>query len=97
MQRFLVVIEKAAANYSAYSPDVLGCITTGATIEETLVNMREALEAHLECMALSGDELPSPRGVDSYIDAVEMSEDEEYFITHLTVNEPQTEATALLS
>lgn len=56
--RVLVVVEKAPRNYSAYAPEVPGCVTTGKTIEETLRNMREALLAHLGWMAEDGDEMP---------------------------------------
>jgi predicted RNase H-like HicB family nuclease len=45
---YLVVIEKAENNYGAYSPDVLGCIATAKTVEETLALLKEALEFHLE-------------------------------------------------
>jgi len=48
MQKYLVVIEKAENNYSAFSPDVLGCVATGKTIEKTIKNMKDALEFHLE-------------------------------------------------
>jgi predicted RNase H-like HicB family nuclease len=51
MERFLVVIEKAENNYSAYLPDVPGCVSTGSTIDETLQNIKEALEFHLEGLA----------------------------------------------
>jgi predicted RNase H-like HicB family nuclease len=53
-----VVIEKGPRNYSAYSPDVEGCVSTGRTPEETLANMTEALKAHLEWMARDGDSMP---------------------------------------
>src|SRR5438477_5015304 len=56
--RILVVLEKANRNYSAYAPDVPGCIATGKTIEDTLENMREALEIHLHSMSEAGDEMP---------------------------------------
>lgn len=58
MHRFLVVIEKADGNYSAYSPDLPGCIATGATREETELNMHEAIEAHVR--GLMEDRLPVP-------------------------------------
>jgi predicted RNase H-like HicB family nuclease len=48
MYRFLVIIEKAEGNYSAYSPDLPGCIATGATREETEQNMHEAIEMHVQ-------------------------------------------------
>jgi predicted RNase H-like HicB family nuclease len=54
----LVVLEKANRSYSAYAPEVPGCIASGTTIEATLENMREALEIHLHSMADDGDEMP---------------------------------------
>jgi predicted RNase H-like HicB family nuclease len=48
MYRFLIVIEKADGNYSAYSPDLSGCIATGATREEAEQNIYAAIEMHLQ-------------------------------------------------
>ena len=58
MHRFLIVIEKAQNNYSAYSPDLAGCIATGATIEEVKRNMHEAIDLHIK--GLQEDNLPVP-------------------------------------
>jgi predicted RNase H-like HicB family nuclease len=58
MRRFLVVIEKAGSNYSAYSPDLPGCVATGATLDEAEKNMHEALEMHIQGML--EDNLPIP-------------------------------------
>ena len=58
MHRFLVVIEKANGNYSAYAPDLPGCVATGATREETEQNMREAIKMHIQ--GLIEDNLPIP-------------------------------------
>jgi predicted RNase H-like HicB family nuclease len=58
MHRFLVVIEKADGNYSAYSPDLPGCVATGVTREDAEVNMYEAIEMHLH--GLKEDGLPVP-------------------------------------
>jgi predicted RNase H-like HicB family nuclease len=58
MHRFLVVIEKAEGNYSAYSPDLPGCIASGATREDAERNMHEAIEMHVR--GLSEDNLPIP-------------------------------------
>ena len=58
MHRFLIVVEKAEGNYSAYSSDLPGCIATGATIEETKNNMRKAVEMHIR--GLEEDRLPVP-------------------------------------
>jgi predicted RNase H-like HicB family nuclease len=58
MYRFLVVIEKANNNYSAYSPDLPGCVAAGATHEEAEKNMYEAIELHIQ--GLLEDRLPIP-------------------------------------
>jgi predicted RNase H-like HicB family nuclease len=58
MHRFLVIIEKAEGNYSAYSPDLPGCIASGATREDAERNMHEAIEMHVR--GLSEDNLPIP-------------------------------------
>ena len=58
MQRFLVVIEKSENNYSAYSPDLSGCVATGSTREEVERNMHEAIIMHLQ--GLREDNLPIP-------------------------------------
>jgi predicted RNase H-like HicB family nuclease len=58
MYRFLVVIEKANGNYSAYSPDLPGCIATGATREEVERNIHEAIKLHVQ--GLLEDNLPIP-------------------------------------
>jgi len=58
MHRFLVVIEKADGNYSAYSPDLPGCVATGRTREEAERNIHEAIELHVR--GLLEDNLPIP-------------------------------------
>ena len=58
MHRFLIIVEKAKKNYSAYSPDLPGCIATGKTREEVEQNMYDAIEMHIQgCME---DGLPIP-------------------------------------
>jgi len=59
MHRFLVVIEKADGNYSAYSPDLPGCVATGRTREQVARNMHGAIEMHVR--GLLEDGLPVPR------------------------------------
>ena len=56
--KYLIVIEKAGKNYSAYIPDVPGCVATGKTPREAKENIKEALEFHLE--GLKEDGMPSP-------------------------------------
>jgi predicted RNase H-like HicB family nuclease len=59
VHRFLVVVEKAQGNYSAYAPDLPGCVATGATREEVEQAMREAIQLHVE--GLREDKLPIPQ------------------------------------
>jgi predicted RNase H-like HicB family nuclease len=61
MYRFLIIIEKANGNYSAYSPDLPGCIATGKTREETERNMHEAVEMHVQGMI--EDKVPVPESI----------------------------------
>ncbi len=63
MHRFLVVIEKSENNYSAYSPDLSGCVATGSTREEVERNMHEAIMMHVQ--GLREDNLPIP-GSDAF-------------------------------
>lgn len=67
MHRFLVVIEKAAGNYSAYCPDLPGCIATGETPEETEANMHEALQLHVEGMIEDGEPIPASSALAEYM------------------------------
>jgi predicted RNase H-like HicB family nuclease len=59
MYRFLIVIEKAHDNYSAYSPDLPGCVATGKTRDQATRNMYEAMELHVR--GLLEDKLPIPK------------------------------------
>lgn len=59
MHRFLVVIEKADGNYSAYSPDLPGCVATGRTRDQAARNMHTAIEMHVR--GLLEDNLPVPQ------------------------------------
>lgn len=63
-----MVIEKAASNYSAYVPDLPGCVATGATVEETEQQIREAIEFHIEGLREDGLPVPPPRSQVEYID-----------------------------
>jgi len=67
MYRFLVVIEKANGNYSAYSPDLPGCVATGATREETERNMHEAIEMHVKGMREDNTPIPESTAFAEYI------------------------------
>jgi len=61
MYRFLIVIEKTKNNYSAYCPDLPGCVAAGKTRKETELNMHEALEMHIQGMI--EDKMPIPESV----------------------------------
>ncbi len=61
MYRYLIIIEPGEHNYSAYVPDLPGCITTGATYEEVQKNMREAIALHLRGMVEDHEPIPVPQ------------------------------------
>ena len=60
MSKYTIVIEKANGNYSAYCPDVSGCIATGSTIEETVERMKAAIKFHIEGLRAEGLDIPEP-------------------------------------
>ncbi|HXG24352.1 MAG TPA: type II toxin-antitoxin system HicB family antitoxin [Chthonomonadales bacterium] len=60
MKEYLVIFEWAGNNYSAYVPDLPGCITTGKTLEETERNMKEAIELYIETLQENGQPVPEP-------------------------------------
>jgi predicted RNase H-like HicB family nuclease len=66
--KYAVVIEKAENNYSAYVPDLPGCVATGTTAEELEAEIREAIEFHLEGMREDGLPIPPPQSRVEYID-----------------------------
>ena len=67
--RFAVVIEKANGNYSAYVPDLPGCVATGQTAAEANTNIREAIRFHLDGLREDGVPLPQPEALCDYVDA----------------------------
>ena len=66
MKKYLVVIEEAATGYSAYSPDLPGCIATGGTRDEVEREMREAIQFHIEGMRLEGVAVPEPHSYPAF-------------------------------
>ncbi|MQL51089.1 type II toxin-antitoxin system HicB family antitoxin [Desulfofundulus thermobenzoicus] len=66
--KYLAVVEQGPENYSAYLPDVPGCVATGKTVEETLRLLTEALELHLKGLKEDGLPLPLPSSVAEYIE-----------------------------
>ena len=68
MSRYLIVIENAGSNYSAYSPDLPGCATTGPTVEETKRSMEDAIEFHLEGLREESLPIPPPTSIAEYVE-----------------------------
>ena len=66
--RYAIVIEKADRNFSAYVPDLPGCVATGATVEEAEAQIREAIEFHLEGLRQDGRPIPAPSSRVEYVD-----------------------------
>ena len=66
--RYAVVSEKAGANYSAYVPDLPGCIATGSTVAEAETSIREAIELHLSGMRQDGTSIPLPSSRVEYVE-----------------------------
>ena len=66
--RYAIVIEKAEGNYSAYVPDVPGCVAAGTTVEETEAAIREAIAFHLEGMREDGIPVPVPSSRVDYVE-----------------------------
>ena len=66
--KYLIVVEKTEIGFSAYSPDLLGCVATGATEEETEANMKEAIAFHVEGLKQEGFPIPQPSAKSAYIE-----------------------------
>jgi predicted RNase H-like HicB family nuclease len=66
--RYAIVIENAGGNYSAYVPDLPGCVATGSTLEETEQAIREAIELHLEGLREDGNPIPPPSSRVEYVE-----------------------------
>ena len=67
--KYLIVIEKTSNNLSAFSPDLPGCVATGATKAEVEERMREAIRMHIDGMREDGLEIPVPSSIAEYIEA----------------------------
>ncbi len=67
--RYAVVIEKAEGNYSAYVPDLPGCVATGRTPDEAERNIRAAMRLHLQGLRADGLSAPEPTAICDYVEA----------------------------
>lgn len=68
MMKYSIIIEKANGNYSAYCPDLPGCVATGLTVEEARRNMKEAIKRHIEGLREDGLPVPQPSTEVVYIE-----------------------------
>jgi predicted RNase H-like HicB family nuclease len=68
MKRYLIIIEETGNGYSAYSPDLPGCVSTGATRSEAEESMREAIAFHLEGLKQEGYTVPEPHSYSTYVE-----------------------------
>jgi len=66
--KYLIVIEETATGYSAYSPDVPGCVATGGTRDEVEAQMKDAISFHRDGLKEEGLSLPEPRTSSSYVE-----------------------------
>jgi predicted RNase H-like HicB family nuclease len=66
--KYLIVIEPTGTGFSAYSPDLPGCISTGRTPDEVERNMHEAIEFHLEGLREEGYPIPEPASASAYVE-----------------------------
>jgi len=67
--RFAVVIEKADGNYSAYVPDLPGCVATGDTVEDVEREIRDAIRFHIKGLREDGLPVPRPTSIAEYVEA----------------------------
>ena len=86
MEKFVVVIEKGEQNYSAYLPDVPGCVSTGNTIDETLINIKEALDFHLEAMAEEKYLLPEIVSLETHLKNGDIVLEDDVIIAYIHAN-----------
>jgi predicted RNase H-like HicB family nuclease len=66
--RYAVVIEKAGGNYSAYVPDLPGCIATGETVAAVELEIRDAIRFHIDGLKADGMEIPAPTSIAEYVE-----------------------------
>ena len=66
--RFLIVVEKAKSGYSAYSPDLPGCVAAGETRQRAVTRMRAAIRLHLAGLRAEGQKVPVPKAFSTYVE-----------------------------
>lgn len=70
MSTYAVIVEDAGPNYSAYVPDLPGCVSVGATVEEVTANIHDAIELYIAALVEFGEELPRPSSQVFLVDVV---------------------------
>jgi predicted RNase H-like HicB family nuclease len=68
MKKYLIIVEETETGYSAYSPDVPGCGSTGKTSEEVERNIQQAIAFHLEGLRTEGCDIPEPSSYSTYVE-----------------------------
>jgi len=92
-REYLVVYEKTADNWSAFSPDIPGCGSLGDTLEDTRINMREAMEIYLSETAKAAEPIPAATASIVNIDEFDPEHEiKQYFVEWLAVQLPQSVA-----
>lgn len=66
--RYAIVVEKAGDNYSAYAPDLLGCVATGSSVKEAEQEIQAAIQFHIEGLREDGLPVPAPSNVVEYLE-----------------------------
>ena len=66
--KYLIIIEETKTGFSAYSPDLDGCVATGSSREDVEKNMKSAIEFHLEGLHLEGMNIPESRSISRYVE-----------------------------
>jgi predicted RNase H-like HicB family nuclease len=69
LMRYAIVIEKAEGNYSAYVPDLPGCVATGDTVAAVEAEIRDAIRFHIDGLKADGQPVPAPTSVAGYVEA----------------------------
>lgn len=69
MMRYAIVIEKAAQNYSAYVPDLPGCVAAGDSVEAVEIEIRDAIRFHISGLQEDGLPVPAPTSIADYVEA----------------------------
>lgn len=69
--KYTIIIEEGKNNYSAYVPDLPGCVSTGKTIEEVKENIQEAIKFHIEGLKEDGEEIPRPVSIGDFVEVTD--------------------------